>query len=91
MSREADGRSRDEVLGPPLCRIYDHWAIRLLPPNEPPPASLRVFVFRTSKVLGWWIRGLGRPNPFFDTHTKEPLSAPRVFTPRERAVLNSIS
>jgi hypothetical protein len=91
MSHEADDRCRDEVLGPPLCRIYDHSAIGLLPPNAPPPASTRVFVFRTSKVLGWWIRGLGRPNPFFDNHTKEPLSAPRVFTRRERAVLNSVS
>jgi hypothetical protein len=56
-----------------------------------PPASLRVFVYRASKVLGWWIRGLGRQNPFFDHHTKEPLSAPRVFSPSERAALNSIS
>jgi hypothetical protein len=36
-------------------------------------------------LLGWWLRGLGRPNPFFDDHA--PLSVPRVFTPSERAAL----
>jgi hypothetical protein len=33
------------------------------------------------------LRGLGRPNPFFDADTNAPLSAPRVFTPAERAAL----
>lgn len=45
--------------------------------------------YRTSKVLGWWMRGLGRPNPFFDDHTKAPLSAPRLFTTRKRAALDN--
>lgn len=27
MDHEADGRSRDEVLGPPLCRIYERSAV----------------------------------------------------------------
>lgn len=89
MSDGIDDRSRDEVLSPPRCRIYEHSAAGPLPPNAPPPMSLRVFFYRTSKVLGWWIRGLGRPNPFFDEHTKAPLSGPRVFTPSERAVLHN--
>jgi hypothetical protein len=85
MSHEADGRSRDEVLGPPLCRIYERSAIGPLPPNAAAPASFRVFVHRASKLLGWWVRGLGRPNPFFDDHTKAPRSAPRVLTRRASA------
>jgi hypothetical protein len=36
-------------------------------------------------LLSWWLRGLGRPNPFFDVHTNAPLSVPRVLTPDERA------
>jgi hypothetical protein len=40
---------------------------------------------RTSKLFGWWMRGLGRPNPFFDEHTQAPRSVPRVITPSERA------
>ena len=43
------GRSGDEVLGPPLCRIYERSAVGLLPPN-----ALGVFVHRTSKIFGWW-------------------------------------
>jgi hypothetical protein len=42
---------------------------------------------RASKVLGWWLCGLGRPNPFFDARTGAPLSAPRLVTPEERAAL----
>ena len=47
-------------------------------------ASLHV---RLPKLLGWWLRGLGRPNPFFDETTAAPLAAPRMFTPQERAAL----
>jgi hypothetical protein len=33
------------------------------------------------------MRGLGRPNPFFDARTGAPLAMPRTVTPEERAVL----
>jgi len=81
------GRSHDEILGPPLCRIYERSATAPLPPDAAPPPSLRLFALRASKILGWWWRGLGRPNPFFDEHSGVPRSAPRVFTPGERAAL----
>ena len=87
MSHEADGRSGDEALGPPLCRIYERSAVGPLPPNAPAPPSLSIFALRASKILGWWLRGLGRPTPFFDDHTNAPLSVPRVLTPSERAAL----
>src|SRR6516225_6789794 len=77
MSHDADGRSRDEVLGVPLCRIYERSAVGPLPPNAPPPPSLGLVALRVPTLLGWWIRGLGRPNPFFHDHA--PLSVPRVF------------
>jgi Family of unknown function (DUF6151) len=87
MSPDADGRSRDEALGKPLCRIYERSAIGPLPPNAPPPPSLGLLAGRAAGLLGWWVRGLGRPSPFFDNRTKAPLSAPRILTPRERAAL----
>ena len=87
ISREADGRSRDEALGAPLCRIYERSAVGPLPPNAPAPPSLGIFALRASRILGWWLRGLGRPTPFFDDDTNAPLSLPRVLTPSERAVL----
>ncbi len=87
MSDEAEGRSRDEVIGPPLCRIYERSAIAPLPPNAPAPATLGIFALRGAKVLGWWWRGLGWPNPLFDGSTNAPLSEPRGLTPSERAAL----
>ena len=82
---EIDGRSRDDVLGPPLCRIHENSATAPLPVHAPPSASLGIFALRGAKVLDWWARGLGRPNPFFDDRTNGPISAPRVITLDERA------
>jgi hypothetical protein len=91
MSPDAGGRSRDEILGAPLCRIYERSAVGPLPPNAPAPPTLGLFALRGSRLLGWWLRGLGRPNPFFDAHTDAPLSSPRVLTPRERASLDPMA
>ena len=84
MDHDADGRARGDVLGPPLCRIYERSAIGSLPPDAPPPPSLGAFARRASKMLGWWLRGLARPSPFFDERTKAPRADPRVLTPNER-------
>lgn len=85
MDHEASGRSRDEALGPPLCRIYEHSAVGPLPTGAPPPLSLRISARRASKILAWWMRGLARPTPFFHDRTGAPRSMPRVVTPDERA------
>ncbi|MGO9839245.1 MAG: DUF6151 family protein [Polyangiaceae bacterium] len=87
MDHQADKRSRDAVLGPPLCRIYERSAVGPLPPNAPSPPSLRVFARRSAKVLDWWVRGLARPTPFFDDRTRAPRAVPRVLTSGERAAL----
>ena len=87
MDHEADNRPRDAVLGPPLCRIYERSAKGPLPPTAPPPPSLRFFARRASRLLDWWVRGLGRPTPFFDDRTKAPRAVPRVLTQHERAAL----
>ena len=88
MAGDAIGHDRDALLGPPLCRIFEHSAVGPLPPNAPPPPSFRIHARRSSKLLGWWLRGLGRPNPFFDARTNAPISKPRVLTLDERALLN---
>jgi hypothetical protein len=85
MCQGATGRPRDELLGPPLCRIYERSAVGPLPPNAPAPPSLGLFALRASRLMSWWLRGLGRPTPFFDEHTNAPLSVPRVLTPSKRA------
>jgi hypothetical protein len=87
MDHAADGRAGDEALGPPLCRIFERSAVGPLPPNAPGPASVGLFARRASKLLGWWLRGLSRPTPFFDDRTKAPRAAPRELTPSERSAL----
>jgi hypothetical protein len=87
MDHQADSHSRDAVLGPPLCRIFARSAVAPLPPNAPAPPSFGVLVGRASKMFGWWMRGLGRPTPFFDDRTNAPCSTPRVLTRSERAAL----
>jgi hypothetical protein len=89
MDHDADGRSRDAALGPPLCSLYAGSATAPLPANAPGPPSIRLLFGRGSKLLSWWLGGLGRPNPFFDEHTRAPLSAPRVFAPGERAAADN--
>ena len=88
MDHAADGRSRDEVLGPPRCRIFERSAVGPLPPHAPAPPSVGLFARRASIQFGWWVRGLGRPTPFFDDRTKAPCAVPRVLTPSERAALS---
>jgi hypothetical protein len=87
MDHRANGRSRDVVLGPMLCRIFERDAVGPLPPTAPPPPSFRLFLRRASKMLIWSVRGLARPHPFFDGLTNAPCSAPLVLTREERAAL----
>jgi hypothetical protein len=85
MDHEASGVSRDEALGPPLCRIYERSATGPLPDTAPPPLSFKVFARRASVMFGTWTRGLGRPSPFFDARTGAPIVEPRVLGAGERA------
>jgi hypothetical protein len=87
MDHEAGGRSRDEALGPPLCRVFDRSATAPLPANAPPPPSPGIYIRRIPRLLGWCVRGLARPSPFFDDQTKAPRAVPRVLTPGEQAEL----
>jgi hypothetical protein len=87
MDHRADGRSRDDALGPPLCSLFEGSAVAPLPSNMPGAPSARLFARRVSKLLGWWMRGLGQPSPFFDGRTKTPCAVPRVIGSSERAAL----
>jgi hypothetical protein len=84
---KTNARSLDEALGRPLCRVYERSALGPLPPNAPHPPSFRVLARRASRMLGWWVRGLGRPTPFFDDRTKSPRAAPRALTRSERGAI----
>jgi hypothetical protein len=73
-----DGQPREVALGAPLCRIFARSATAPLPPDAPPPPSAGLYFSRLPKLLSWWMRGLGKPNPFFDGETSAPISEARV-------------
>jgi Family of unknown function (DUF6151) len=87
MDFEASGHCLDEMLGPPLCRIHETSAVAPLPADAPPAAATSVLLRRGLKALGWWMRGLSRPNPFFNSLSGAPLATPRLVTPEERPAL----
>jgi hypothetical protein len=77
---DQDVGSRDQALGPPLCRIFERSARGPLPPDAPPPPSVRVFVRRSVNLIRWRLRGLHSPTPFFDAHTGAPRAQPQTLT-----------
>ena len=77
----------DDALGAPRGQVNTESATGPLPSDAPPPLSRGVIALHILRVLGWWLRGLGRPNPFFDAQTGAPCSAPRKLTPDERAAV----
>jgi Family of unknown function (DUF6151) len=81
---DAGTRSRDEVLGAALCRIYDHSARGRLAPDAPPQPSVGTFIRRSWKMLRWQALGLHHPNPFFDEQGV-PRAEPRIL-PRSAAL-----
>jgi hypothetical protein len=87
MDHAADGRSRDEVLGPPLGHIHTRYARGPVPPEAQARVSFGLIVRSVRTIGGWTLRGLGQPSPFFDAETREPRVTPRVLTPDERAAL----
>ncbi len=85
MDHEASGRSRDAVLGPRLCGLFQNSATAPLPTHAPGPPTLLMYARHASKLLSWWLRGLAQPTPFFDERTKAPRAVPQSLTQSERA------
>lgn len=83
---EREGRTLDEVLGPPLARVQTRFASAPVPAQ--PLATVRV-IARTLRLLaGWWLARAGSPSPFFDAATGAPRVAPRVLSAAERRALD---
>ena len=82
-----DSAGLNDAVGAPRYRVYSESATGPLPPDAPPPSRGLIVLRVAGLLLGWWLRGLGRPNPFFDAQTGAPLSAPRRLTPEQRDAL----
>jgi hypothetical protein len=88
MRVDRSGRSRDDVLGPPVARIKTESAT----PGAPIPASgwatLRAILRSVRLLAGWWLSRAGFPTPFFDAATQAPRALPRVLSVEERRALD---
>ena len=84
MDHEADGRSRDEVLGEPIALVHGRFAIGRPPRRAHPTAPTWLIVRSVGLILRAWLGGRHRPSPFFDPQTNRPLVTPTVLTPAER-------
>ena len=83
------GQTIAALLGKPNT-IYARDAVGGQLPGEPPTASPRVALRAIKLMLGWWLKGLGKPSPYFDTTTRQPRTAPVVLTVTERERLRTV-
>ena len=82
-----EGRTLDDVLGPPVDWIWGRFATGTPPPHVHPKVSLgglgRVLKFVSKGA----VRRQHKPSSYFDARTHEPVSTPQVLTAAERAPL----
>ena len=83
------GHTADELLGKP-DPIYAREASGGPLPGAHPTAPPRVALRAIALMLGWWIRGLGKPSPYFDPATGEPRVTPKVLSVAEREQLRAL-
>lgn len=85
MDHRAGGRTRDEVLGPPIARVHGRFAVGT-PPDTHGKVPLGVIVRVLGRLASWVLRGKAKPSPFFGAD-KRPIVEPRVLTSAEREAL----
>ncbi len=85
MARARLGDVPSSVIGPPIG-INGRSAIGGMPPGAVARAPLGMIVHVVPLIFGWWLRGRGRPSPYF-TAEGVPLVVPQVLTAEEHAPL----
>jgi hypothetical protein len=84
---DADGPSRQALLGAPRGYVFGKYAIGGCPPHAHPKVSLAMVPRVARLLLGWWVGRKAHPSAFFEARTGEPVRAPRVLTRAERAAV----
>jgi hypothetical protein len=87
MRVDRSGRSRDDVLGPPVARVNTESATPGAPVPSTASATLRAILRSVRLLAGWWLTRSGFPSPFFDEATKAPRVEPRILSEEERKAL----
>ena len=83
------GHTTDELLGKPNS-IHAREASRGPVPGAHPTAPPRMVLRAIVLMLGWWIKGLGKPSPYFDPATGAPRVQPTVLSATERERLRAL-
>jgi hypothetical protein len=79
----------DEVFGKPRAAIYGQYAIGSPPPGSTkPPVAL--IVRSLGLILGWRLRGMTWPHPFFDRASREPKLPVKILSRDEREALRAV-
>lgn len=84
---DLQGKSRDEVLGPPVGTCFGRYAVGGVPAGVTPGVPLVATARIAGLLLRWWLTGKGSPSPFYATGTLAPRVEPRVLTRAEREAL----
>jgi hypothetical protein len=87
MDHAGDGRTRDEVLGPPRAFTQGKFAVGGVPAHAHRTAPLSVILRAIRVLFLGWVRREHRPSPFFDAATGKPIVTPHVLTKDERAAI----
>jgi hypothetical protein len=87
MRIDRSGRSRDDVLGPPMARVNTESATPGAPIPSTAWATLRAITRSVRLLAGWWLTRSGFPSPFFDEATQAPRVEPRILSTDERKAL----
>jgi hypothetical protein len=89
MDHESAGRTRDEVLGPPVAWVHARWGKGELPDRAHPRFPIGLLVRTLRLLLGAWLAEKHRPSPFFDARTGAPVVDPTVLTAEQREALRA--
>ncbi|MET0287253.1 MAG: DUF6151 family protein [Polyangiales bacterium] len=89
MDHAADGRTRDEDLGPPRMRMMGRYAAGGVPKGAHPKVPFGKFLPAfASHLVRTYLGGRAKPSPFFDASGR-PVIEPRVIDRAERETLRA--
>jgi hypothetical protein len=88
MDLDADGRSREAILGKPNA-VMARFAVGGIPEGAHAKASPALIARVLSRLLGWWLTRKGQPSPFVDANSK-PRAEPLILTPEQRAAATPV-
>ncbi|HEY6881162.1 MAG TPA: DUF6151 family protein [Polyangiales bacterium] len=88
MDHAADGRTRDEDLGPPKVKMLGRFAIGGTPPGAHPKTPLKMIPHFLGHLAKTYLHGRAKPYPFFD-EAGTPCATPTVIDEAEREALRA--